>query len=63
MNRTPTNVWRDAPAGIPGISAGASAPPGAPALTSTPATHRPTTTTRVRPVVGDTHLLILHRQK
>jgi hypothetical protein len=63
MNRAPTNVWSNSHAGIPRISAGASAPTGPPALTSTTATHRPTTTTRVRPVVGDTPLLILRRQK
>ncbi len=63
MNRAPTNRSCGSPPGIPGISAGAYAPAGAPALTSSPATDRPTTTTECRPVVGDTPLLTLRRQK
>ena len=62
MNRAPTTAWSDSHAGIPGISAGASAPAGAPALTSSPATHRPTTTTECARW-WDTPLLILRRQK
>ena len=57
MNRAPTG-----PIGVLGdqssrLSAGASAPAGAPALTSFTATNRPTTTTECRQVVGDTPLL------
>jgi hypothetical protein len=54
MNRAPTNGLRWFALRIPGISAGAYAPAGAPALTSSTATNRPTTTTECRQVVGDT---------
>jgi hypothetical protein len=63
MNRAPTNRSCDSRSGVPGISAGAYAPVGAPALTSFTATDRPTTTTESRQVVGDTPLLTLRRQK
>jgi hypothetical protein len=63
MNRAPTNGSSGSRTGIPGISAGAYAPAGAPALAYFTATDRPTTTTGVRSAVGDTPLLILHRQK
>ena len=63
MNRAPTSRPCGSRFSIPGISAGACAPAGAPALTSSTATDRPPTTTECRPVVGDTPLLILRRQK
>ena len=63
MNRAPTDGSCASRTGVPGISAGAYAPAGAPALTSFTATNRPTTTTECRQVVGDTPLLTLHRQK
>jgi hypothetical protein len=63
MNRAPfTGSCESAPA-FQGASAGAYAPAGASALTSFTATDRPPTTTECRPVVGDTPLLILRRQK
>jgi len=45
MNRAPTNGSSGSRSGIPGISAGAYAPAGAPALMCSTATDRPTTTT------------------
>ena len=63
MNRMPPSRSCGSRSGIPGIAAGAYAPNGAPALTSSPATDRPTTTTESRQVVGDTPLLTLRRQK
>jgi hypothetical protein len=62
MNRAPSDGSCDARARVPGISAGAYAPVGAPALFFT-ATDRPTTITECRQVVGDTPLLTLRRQK
>jgi hypothetical protein len=63
MNRAPSNYPCNSRFYVPGVSAGASAPAGAPALTSFTATDRPTTTTERRQVVGDTLLLTLRRQK
>ena len=63
MNRAPTDGSCNSHSCIPGISVGAYAPAGAPALTSNTATDRPTTTTESRQVVGDTPLLTLRRQK
>jgi hypothetical protein len=63
MSRPPTNRSGDSRSNVPGISAGAYAPAGAPALTSFTATDRPTTTTESRQVVGDTPLLTFRRQK
>jgi hypothetical protein len=63
MNRVPMNGSCDAHSSVPGTSAGAYAPAGAPALTSFTATDRPTTTTESRLAVGDTPLLTLRRQK
>lgn len=63
MNRAPTTAWSDSHASIPGLSAGASAPAGAPALTSLYGHPPADDNHRVRPVVGDTPLLILRRQK
>jgi hypothetical protein len=53
MNRTPLNRSGTSCACMPGVSAGAYAPAGAPTLTSFTATNRPTTTTERRQVVGD----------
>jgi hypothetical protein len=63
MNRAPTTARSDSHAGIPGISAGASAPAGALALTSLSGHPPADDNNRGRPVVGDTPLLILRRQK
>ena len=63
MNRAPTNRSCGSPSGIPGISAGAYAPAGALALTSLYGHPPADDANRVRPVVGDTPLLILRRQK
>ena len=63
MNRAPTDGSGGANDGMSGISAGAYAPAGAPALTRSTATDRPTTTTECRQVVGGTLLLTLRRQK
>ena len=65
MNRAPLDGRGGSHDRISGISVGACAPAGAPALTLTcsTATDRPTTTTECRQVVGDTPLLILRRQK
>ena len=59
MNRAPADRSCDCARRHSRISAGASAPAGAPALTSLTATNRPTTTTECRQVVGDTPLLTL----
>ena len=63
MNRAPTNAWSGSHIGIPEISAGVSAPAGAPTLTSLYGHPPADDNNRVRPVVGDTPLLILRRQK
>ena len=63
MNRAPTSDRWIVARRYSRLSAGASAPVGAPALTSLTATNRPTTTTECRQVVGDTPLLTLRRQK
>ncbi len=62
MNRALSNRWCTSHACIPGSSAGAYAPVGAPALRFT-ATDRPTTTTERCQVVGNTPLLTFRRQK
>jgi hypothetical protein len=61
MNRAPTNRSCDSRSRVPGISAGAYAPAGAPALTCFTATNRPTTTTECRQVVGDSLLILTGR--
>ncbi len=63
MTRTPLNGSCASRGSIPGVSAGAYAPAGAPALKCFTATDRPTTTTECCQVVGATPLLTLRRQK
>jgi hypothetical protein len=54
MSGAPLDGLCTAHVGTPGLSLGACAPIGAPALTFSTATNRPTTTTGCRQVVGDT---------
>ena len=63
MNRPPLNRSWTSRGRVPGVSAGADVPAGAPALTYFTATDRPTTATECCQVVGDTPLLTLRRQK
>ena len=74
LNHAPRLSQRDEPgadersgvlpwAVVPGLSVGAYAPVGAPALRFDTATNRPLILTECRQVVGDTPLLPLRRQK
>jgi hypothetical protein len=63
MNRAPADGLCVSHSCFSGIAGGAYAPTGAPALTGSTATDRPTTITERRQVVGDTPLLTFRRQK